>query len=100
MEIKLNQLKHKDWEDITADSDHFYIADTGNNYATRENLRIYILDRHFFIKGRFRFVTRHKPLLLKNLETNLMRSNRCCWSGTGLVFKKQKNTPIRNLHLP
>ena len=51
MEIKLNQLKHKDWEDITADSDHFYIADTGNNYATRENLRIYILDRHFFHKG-------------------------------------------------
>ena len=51
MEIELNQLKNKDWEDITADSENFYIADTGNNYATRENLKIYILDKDFFLKG-------------------------------------------------
>jgi len=51
MEIKLNRLKHIDWEDIAADADHFYIADTGNNFATREDLKIYILDRHFFHKG-------------------------------------------------
>ena len=42
MEIKLNQLKNKDWEDIAKDSENYYIADTGNNNATRENLKIYI----------------------------------------------------------
>ena len=51
MEIKLNQLKNKDWEDITADEDHYYIADTGNNFATRENLKIYILNRDFIPEG-------------------------------------------------
>lgn len=51
MEIELNELTHKDWEDIAADSDYFYVADTGNNYATREDLKIYILDRHFFHQG-------------------------------------------------
>jgi|TARA_B110000208_G_scaffold57050_1_gene74891 hypothetical protein len=51
MEIELNQLKNIDWKDITADSENFYIADTGNNYATRENLKIYILNKDFFLKG-------------------------------------------------
>ena len=52
MEIELNQLKNKDWEDIAADSENYYIADTGNNYGTRENLKIYILDKDFFLQGK------------------------------------------------
>jgi len=51
MEIELNQLKNKDWEDIAADSEYYYIADTGNNFATRENLKIYIVDHNFFLQG-------------------------------------------------
>ena len=51
MEIKLNQLKNKDWEDIAKDSENYYIADTGNGNATRENLKIYILDYDFFLRG-------------------------------------------------
>ena len=49
--IAFYTLKNKDWEDIAADEDHYYIADTGNNYATRENLRIYILDSEFNHEG-------------------------------------------------
>lgn len=51
MEIEINQIKNKDWEDIAADDQHFYIADTGNNFGTRENLRIYILNRNFIPEG-------------------------------------------------
>ena len=47
----INQIKNKDWEDIAADDQHFYIADTGNNFGTRENLRIYILNRNFIPEG-------------------------------------------------
>src|SRR6056300_864867 len=49
--IAFYTLKNKDWEDLAADEDHYYIADTGNNYATRENLRIYILDSEFNHEG-------------------------------------------------
>ena len=35
-----NDLKNYDWEDLTADEEFIYIADTGNNFDTRENLRI------------------------------------------------------------
>ena len=47
-------LKNKDWEDLAADEDHFYIADTGNNYATRENLKIYILGKDLIPEGTIR----------------------------------------------
>ena len=52
--IRFYGLKNKDWEDLAADDDYYYIADIGNNYATRENLRIYILDKNFIPKGTIR----------------------------------------------
>ena len=35
-----NDLKNNDWEDLTADEEFIYIADIGNNFDTRDNLRI------------------------------------------------------------
>ena len=49
--IEFFTMNNKDWEDIAADENHYYIADTGNNFATRENLRIYILDSDFNYEG-------------------------------------------------
>ena len=45
--IDLAGVQNIDWEDITADQDHYYIGDTGNNYGTRDNQKIYITDAHF-----------------------------------------------------
>ncbi len=35
-----NGLKNNDWEDLTADEEFIYIADIGNNFDIRDNLRI------------------------------------------------------------
>lgn len=34
------EIKNNDWEDIAADDNYIYIADTGNNFGTRKNLNI------------------------------------------------------------
>ena len=34
------EIYNNDWEDITADENFLYIADTGNNFGTRDNLSI------------------------------------------------------------
>ena len=34
------EIYNNDWEHITADEDYIYIADTGNNFGTRDNLNI------------------------------------------------------------
>ncbi len=40
-EIFLQGITNTDWEDITQDNTHFYIADVGNNAGDRTNLKIY-----------------------------------------------------------
>ena len=34
------QIYNIDWEDVTADEDYIFIADTGNNFGNRDNLNI------------------------------------------------------------
>lgn len=52
--IRFYNLKNKDWEDLAADKEHYYIADIGNNYATRDNLKIYILGKDLIPQGTIR----------------------------------------------
>ena len=44
-EIKINNTNNTDWEDICKDNDYLYIADVGNNYGKRKNLKIYKISR-------------------------------------------------------
>ncbi len=39
--VVIANASNTDWEDITADSNYFYIGDFGNNNGNRTNLRIY-----------------------------------------------------------
>lgn len=48
--IMVDHAKNVDWEDITADLGHYYIADTGNNYGKRSDQKIYILDQNFALQ--------------------------------------------------
>lgn len=51
--VKKHKIKgavNRDWEDIAQDDNHYYIADTGNNYATRKDLTIYITSKNFVLK--------------------------------------------------
>ncbi|MCB9202910.1 MAG: hypothetical protein H6604_07690 [Flavobacteriales bacterium] len=43
-EIHLKNAKNKDWEDIATDGKSIYIADTGNNYGNRKDLKVYFFD--------------------------------------------------------
>ncbi len=39
--ISITNATNIDWEDIAQDKTHIYIADMGNNYSSRKNLKIY-----------------------------------------------------------
>ena len=40
IERNFSELQNNDWEDLTVDDEYIYIADIGNNFDTRKNLRI------------------------------------------------------------
>ena len=39
-----NNLENVDWEDLGADGEYLYIADTGNNFGTRKDLKLIKVD--------------------------------------------------------
>lgn len=43
-EREYSELQNIDWEDLAKDSQFLYVADTGNNYDSRQNLRILKFD--------------------------------------------------------
>ncbi len=50
------KIYNNDWEDITADEDYIYIADTGNNFGNRGNLNIIkVKTNDFSIEGKINF---------------------------------------------
>lgn len=40
-----------DWEDITSDESHIFVADVGNNYASRDTVSIYRIPKYAVIAG-------------------------------------------------
>ena len=51
---RIKGIKNNDWEDLAQDENYIYIADTGNNFGTRKNLkikRVQPTDSGFFHKG-------------------------------------------------
>ncbi len=49
--IDINNAKNVDWEDITQDDSYIYIADIGNNYGSRKNLKIYRISKEDYLNA-------------------------------------------------
>ena len=52
-EIKIENAKNVDWEDIAQDKGHIYIGDFGNNNGVRKNLKIYIINKKDLTKKNY-----------------------------------------------
>ena len=89
-----------DWEDITADNENIYVANSGNNFGTRENLAILVLDKenNFKCKGLIQF--RYKR------QNNFESRNRHPYDSEGLIsvddeliiFSKDREDLITELY--
>lgn len=43
--VVVDNFPNVDWEDIAADSTHIYIGDFGNNFGTRTNLKVLVIEK-------------------------------------------------------
>ena len=93
--------KNNDWEDITADSDNIYIANTGNNFGNRNNLDILIVDKknNFNCKGKIK-------IKYKN-QTNFVKRSRHPYDSEGIIsidnnlvlFSKNRSSLTTELYI-
>ena len=91
---------NNDWEDITADNENIYVANSGNNFGTRENLAVLVLDKenNFKCKGLIQF--RYKR------QINFESRNRHPYDSEGLIsvddeliiFSKDREDLITELY--
>lgn len=70
---------NNDWEDITADNENIYVANSGNNYGTRQNLAVLILDKEndFECTGQMQFKYKN--------QVNFENRNRHPYDSEGII---------------
>ena len=70
---------NNDWEDITADNENIYVANSGNNYGTRQNLAVLILDKenNFECTGQIQFKYKN--------QVNFENRNRHPYDSEGII---------------
>ena len=68
--------ENNDWEDITADSKNIYIANSGNNYGTRQNLAVLILDKEMILSARVRYNLSIRIKLILKTEIGIHTTQR------------------------
>ena len=71
--------ENNDWEDITADSKNIYIANSGNNYGTRQNLTVLILDKESDFKCTGQIQFKYKD------QVNFENRNRHPYDSEGII---------------
>lgn len=92
--------ENNDWEDITSDNKYTFIANTGNNYGTRDNLNILILDKenNFTCKGEIKFVYKEQKNFKKR-NKHRFDSEGIISAGDSLVlFSKDRKNLITELY--
>ena len=70
---------NNDWEDITADNENIYVANSGNNYGSRQNLAVLILDKEndFECTGQIQFKYKN--------QVNFENRNRHPYDSEGII---------------
>ena len=59
------EIYNNDWEDITADEDYIFIADTGNNFGYRDNLNILkVKTNDFSIDGKINIAYKDQEIFV------------------------------------
>ena len=89
---KIDGAINRDWEDIAQDSTHFYIADTGNNYATREDLTVYIVTRDFKLKDSIKINYASQTNFKKKKKNNYDAETLIAYGDSLLIFSKNRKS--------
>ena len=78
--------ENNDWEDITADSKNIYVANSGNNYGTRQNLAVLILDKEMILSARVRYNLSIRIKLILKTEIGIHTTQKDNFCRDNLIF--------------
>lgn len=95
---KIDGAINRDWEDIAQDSTHFYIADTGNNFATREDLTVYIVTKDFKLKDSIKISYASQTKFKKKKKNKYDAETLIAYGDSLLIFSKNRKSQKTQLY--
>ena len=95
---KIEGAINRDWEDIAQDSTHFYIADIGNNYATRKDLTIYIVNRAYKLEDSIKINYASQTKFKKKKKNKYDAETLIAYGDSLLVFSKNRKSRKTQLY--
>ena len=96
---KIKGAINRDWEDMSQDSLHYYIADTGNNYATRKDLTIYITNHQFELQDSIRLGYAPQKKFKKKKKNKYDAEALVAYKDSLLIFSKNRKKQTTELYL-
>ena len=95
---KIEGAINRDWEDIAQDSTHYFIADTGNNYATRKDLTVYIVNRAFKLEDSIKINYRSQTKFKKKKKNKYDAETLIAYGDSLLIFSKNRKSRKTQLY--
>lgn len=83
---------NRDWEDIAQDELFYYIADIGNNNATRQDLTIYIIDKTFVLMDSIRIRYNEQEKFKKKKKNKYDAEALVCVGDSLVLFSKNRKS--------
>ena len=95
---KIEGAINRDWEDIAQDSTHFYIADTGNNFATRKDLTIYKVTTDFQLVDSIKINYSSQTQFKKKKKNKYDAETLVAYGDSLLIFSKNRKSQKTQLY--
>ncbi|MGB2404291.1 MAG: hypothetical protein ACPIA1_03040 [Flavobacteriaceae bacterium] len=90
---------NRDWEDITEDENHYYIADTGNNFANRQDLTLYITDKNLQLLDSIKISYARQTVFKARKKHEFDAEALVNYGDSLLLFSKNRKTLTTELYL-
>lgn len=89
---------NKDWENLTTDDEYVYIADIGNNFGDRKDLKIYQLNNDLSLNQEISIVYNDQIDFNNRLEHNFDAESSIIYKGNLWVFTKNHQNDSCNVY--
>jgi hypothetical protein len=96
--FRLEGVENIDWEDIATDEDYLYIADVGNNYGSRTDLRILKFTEGLVLIDSINLVYKNQRSFERNYNTPFDCEAIISYGSDLILFSKNKKDSLSNIY--
>ena len=96
--LSFDNITNVDWEDIAVDPDYIYIADIGNNFGNRKDLKVYKINKQTLKVDEIPFVYQNQVVYKKEYYNEYDAEAMILFNKKILIFSKNRLKEITQVY--